>query len=252
MIQYRDITDLILFDASPVTYPAYTGTSTGARAAAKRQSLWPDGVPAEVRSHIPALRDLRDDDDDPIDPADDPGAGDTDPDNDDDAIAILEDCECNCRACYGGDCDECDDYMAQCPDAQNCGNMAAARAAHAAKETRDAAKTKRVDGEDLPASAFAYVGDANDVGTWKFPIKFSTDDKTKSHIQNALARWGQATDIPDSEKPKVFAKIKAAANQYGIHVSDGDETNSAPPVMTLEQARARTETLRAQNSLHIV
>lgn len=50
MIHYRDIEDMDLLDAGPVTYPAYPQTSVGAR------SLWPEGVPAEVRSHVPALR----------------------------------------------------------------------------------------------------------------------------------------------------------------------------------------------------
>lgn len=47
---YRDIEDVDLFDVGPVTYPAYEGTSVGAR------SLWPAGVPAEIRSHVPGLR----------------------------------------------------------------------------------------------------------------------------------------------------------------------------------------------------
>ena len=136
--------------------------------------------------------------------------------------------------------------MVTCPDAENCGDLAAMRSAELAREKRDSAKTKRVDGEDLPASAFAYVGDANDTSTWKLPIKFSTEEKTKSHIANALARFGQTNGIPDSEKPAVLAKIKAAANAHGIHV--GDESKDAE-IISLEQAKARTETLRAQLSL---
>ena len=40
-------------------------------------------------------------------------------------------------------------------------------------------KTKRVAGEDLPASAFLIVGDSQDTSTWKLPVKFSDDAKTK-------------------------------------------------------------------------
>jgi hypothetical protein len=47
---YREITDLDLFDVGPVTFPAYTDTSV------KVRSQWPDGIPAEIRSHIPELR----------------------------------------------------------------------------------------------------------------------------------------------------------------------------------------------------
>jgi hypothetical protein len=52
MIVYRDIEEIDeLFDVGPVTYPAYTGTSVNAR------SLWPSGVPDEIRDHVPQLRD---------------------------------------------------------------------------------------------------------------------------------------------------------------------------------------------------
>jgi hypothetical protein len=47
MIQYREIEDVDLFDVGPVTFPAYPQTSVDAR------SLFPDGVPVEVRQRIP-------------------------------------------------------------------------------------------------------------------------------------------------------------------------------------------------------
>lgn len=82
------------------------------------------------------------------------------------------------------------------------------------------AKTKRVAGEDLTSDCFAYVGDKDDTSTWKLPIKFSTDAKTKSHVRNALARFNQTKGIPADEKAKVKAKIVAAAKKHGIEVSD--------------------------------
>ena len=81
-------------------------------------------------------------------------------------------------------------------------------------------KTKRVAGEDLSASAFAYVGDPEDTSTWKLPIEFKTDAKTKSHIRNALARLSQTEGIPADEKTGVRKKIVAAAKKHGIEVSD--------------------------------
>lgn len=47
----RELHDLDLFDISTVTYPAYPNTS-----AAMERSLFPDGMPAEVRSHMPSAR----------------------------------------------------------------------------------------------------------------------------------------------------------------------------------------------------
>ena len=58
------------------------------------------------------------------------------------------------------------------------------------------AKTKTVAGEKLEASAFAYVGDPEKTATWKFPIKFSDEAKTKRHIRNALARIDQGEGHP--------------------------------------------------------
>ena len=101
-------------------------------------------------------------------------------------------------------------------------------------------------GEDLGPGAFAYVGDENDTSTWKLPIKFSTDAKTKSHIQNALARFNQTKGIPAGEKAKVKAKILAAAKAHGIHAAE-NEKNSAP--LSLELAKVRTRQLQIEASL---
>ncbi len=79
-------------------------------------------------------------------------------------------------------------------------------------------KTKRVAGEDLTSSAFAYVGDKDDPSTWKLPIHFSSEEKSKRHVRNALARESQTKGIPEDEKAAVHAKIVAAAKKYGIDV----------------------------------
>ncbi len=233
----RVIEDVDTFEVGPVLFPAYEGTSIGARSLELR-SLFPEGLSDSIRAHAPAdFRELIDAGPMPGTPSDQ--GGNTDPD-DNDGDDGMEECSCRCRACYSGDHEECDDYMATCPDAQRCGDMAGMRAAALLREKRDGKKTKRVDGEDLPASAFAYVGDGNDTSTWKLPIKFSTEEKTQSHLRNALARFGQTKGIPDGEKLTVLAKIKAAANAHGIHV--GDESKGAE-IISLEQAKARTETL---------
>jgi capsid assembly protease len=87
-------------------------------------------------------------------------------------------------------------------------------AMHAAEKN-----TKRVDGEDLEKSAFAYQG-SDDHDDWKLPIKFSDEEKTKSHIRNAISRWG-STDMPNAEeKKKARGRIKSAAKAHGIDVDD--------------------------------
>lgn len=96
-------------------------------------------------------------------------------------------------------------------------------------------KTKRVAGEDLSSSAFAYVGDSDDPSTWKLPIHFSSEDKSKRHVRNALARFGQTQGIPAEEKEKVHAKIVAAAKKYGIEV-DGEEKKAQARFSLLKTA----------------
>jgi hypothetical protein len=99
-------------------------------------------------------------------------------------------------------------------------------------------KTKRVAGEDLTADCFAYVGDPEKTETWKLPIKFSTEAKTKRHIQNALARFGQTKGIPADEKEKVKATIIAAAKDHGIDV----EAESGKAVAVRDMIKARIDT----------
>lgn len=79
-------------------------------------------------------------------------------------------------------------------------------------------KTKRVAGEDLPHSAFAYVGDKNDPSTWHLPVKFKDKAKSASHVRNALARVNQTKGIPQSAKAGVMSKLHTHAKHHGIDV----------------------------------
>jgi len=141
-VYYRDIEEFDeLFDVGPVTYPAYTGTSVGVR------SLWPDGVPAEVRSHVPTLR--------------------------------------------------------------------------AADET-----AKKVDGEDLSRDCFLLVGDPDKTATWDLPWKFSTAEKTKKHLRDALARFNQVEGYSDEALEKAWGKLLMLCDHYGIDVADKKQPRS--------------------------
>lgn len=104
------------------------------------------------------------------------------------------------------------------------------------------AKTKRVAGEDLPHENFAYVGDESETSTWKLPIKFSTEEKTKRHIRNALARFGSTKGIPEDKKPEVKAKIIAAAHAHGIEVSE-DEEKSTEPTLVKSFVKAQQQSM---------
>lgn len=103
-------------------------------------------------------------------------------------------------------------------------------------------KTKRVDGVDLPASCFAYVGDPERTETWKLPINFPGDDaKTKTHIRNALARFGQTQGIPASERTAVLARIHAAAKKHGIDAGDKSAMETPDQFSALYEEREAIE-----------
>jgi ATP-dependent protease ClpP protease subunit len=87
------------------------------------------------------------------------------------------------------------------------------------EEFKNEAKTKEVDGEHLTAGDFAYVGNPDDTSTWSLPWKFSTDEKTKSHLRDALARFDQDEVIPPAHKDEVYAKLLRLCKEHGIDVS---------------------------------
>jgi ATP-dependent protease ClpP protease subunit len=91
-------------------------------------------------------------------------------------------------------------------------------------------KTKEVDGEHLTAGDFIWVGDPDKVDSWALPWHFSTEEKTKSHLRDALARFDQEEKIPESQKPEAYAKLVRLCKEHGIEVSkktaEADEFNS--------------------------
>jgi len=86
-----------------------------------------------------------------------------------------------------------------------------------------AAKTKSVDGQDLHAGDFAWVGDPEDPATWKLPIH------DKAHAQNAMARFNQTQGIPADQKKLVAQKIARKAKGFGIDVTDFEKEYCARP-----------------------
>lgn len=80
-------------------------------------------------------------------------------------------------------------------------------------------KTKEVDGEHLTSGDFVYVGNPDDTSTWSLPWKFSTEEKTKSHLRDALARWDQDEKVPPAHRDEVYAKLLRLCKEHGIDVS---------------------------------
>ncbi len=61
---------------------------------------------------------------------------------------------------------------------------------------------------DLPDSVYAFPKER------KEPL---TD---ASHVRNAIARFDQVEGVSDAERDQAFANIKAAAEHYGVELSE--------------------------------
>lgn len=90
-------------------------------------------------------------------------------------------------------------------------------------EIKAEAKTKEVDGEALTAGDFIWVGDPDKVDTWALPWHFSTEEKTQSHLRDALARFDQEEKIPEAQKPEAHAKLVRLCGEHGIDVASSDK-----------------------------
>jgi uncharacterized protein len=214
----RKLKKVDVFDVSPVTFPAYPQTSCDTRTL---RSLFPQGVPDDVREHVPSII--------PVDAQSERRVK-----------AAAGECDCKCAACQDGECEECSNTECDSAECDGCPMQGEENS------KRADAKTKRVDGEDLKASAFAFVGDDSDTSTWKLPIKFSTDEKTKRHIRNALSRFSQTKGISADEKPKGWKRIVAAAKKHDIKVSEEDSVRAGfVPDSEIEKMKMRVQTARA-------
>jgi hypothetical protein len=70
---------------------------------------------------------------------------------------------------------------------------------------------------DLPDSAFA------------FPKQRKEPLVDADHVRNALARFDQVKDVSDHDREQAFANIKAAAEHYGVEVSESSWKDLGKP-----------------------
>ena len=100
-------------------------------------------------------------------------------------------------------------------------------------------KTKKVDGCDLPASAFAFVGDPENTSTWKLPIHFAGDHaKTRRHVADAVGRFA-GTKLPEEHREAVKLILIGAAKALGIEVDHRFRSvPAAAPAPTVSEVKA--------------
>ena len=117
----------------------------------------------------------------------------------------------------------------------------------AARFAAGTSRTKRVDGENLTSNCFIYVGDEEKTDTWHLPWHFAEEEKTKSHLRDALSRFDE-TDIPASAKPAARAKLVRLCKEHGITVSDSDKKAAKALARMIAQVRADKKVLRTAGS----
>jgi Family of unknown function (DUF6582) len=61
---------------------------------------------------------------------------------------------------------------------------------------------------DLPDTVYA------------FPEQRKEPLTDASHVRNAIARFDQVTDVSDADREQAFANIKAAADHYGVEMTE--------------------------------
>lgn len=72
-----------------------------------------------------------------------------------------------------------------------------------------------------PARCFAYVGDANDPGTWKLPFLTTDGNPDTARLSGAIRcivanyRGGRVKGIPESDIPDVLVSLGKAARRLG-------------------------------------
>ena len=124
-------------------------------------------------------------------------------------------CDCDCAECQDGDCEDC--------SSENCNDPEC----RCSRSTRRKTVTKKVDGENLTADCFLIVGDPEKTDTWNLPWKFSDEEKTKSHLRDALSRFDQVQGASAAQKKEVWDKLVKLCKEHDIEVSEGDDEDRA-------------------------
>jgi hypothetical protein len=107
-------------------------------------------------------------------------------------------------------------------------------------------KTKKVDGTDLPYTAFAYVGNTEETFTWKLPICFRGDaKKTFNHLNNCLERFDETKGIPPEERESVWLILRGACLSHGLPVPPHKEfaTTDEKASASVQHARGESDAL---------
>jgi hypothetical protein len=82
--------------------------------------------------------------------------------------------------------------------------------AHGDEVPRTSEGLSTADKDHLPEAKFAFTAER------KEPLT------NAAHVRNAIARFDQVEGVTDEERDQAWARIRAAAGKYGVHISEDD------------------------------
>lgn len=186
-IDVREIHNIDVFwDLSTVTNPAYPATSVNAEM--RMAQLFPDGQPASIDQHFDHF----------------------------DADAEQKETMVDAQ----------DHILSRMPALAPLATTSALPASAPLAAADEAKKTKHVDGEDLTSTDFLIAPDPSDIKTWKLAWRFSSLEKTKFHLRNALSRFNQLKGVTDSDKASAWPKLVRLCKKYGVKVTEDGSKKS--------------------------
>jgi hypothetical protein len=86
-------------------------------------------------------------------------------------------------------------------------------------------QSERAHGEDIPRTSEGMSTAEKDRlpdAEFAFPTERKEPLTDAAHVRNAIARFDQVEGVTDEERDRAWARIRAAASKYGVHVSEDD------------------------------
>jgi hypothetical protein len=86
-------------------------------------------------------------------------------------------------------------------------------------------QSERAHGEDIPRSSEGLSTAEKDRlpdAEFAFPAERKEPLSDAAHVRNAIARFDQVEGVTDEERDRAWARIRAAASKYDVHISEND------------------------------
>jgi hypothetical protein len=85
-------------------------------------------------------------------------------------------------------------------------------------------ESERAHGDDIPYPPGLSTAEEDRLAAedFAFPRERKEPLIDASHVRNAVARFDQVEGVTDTERDEAWARIQAAADRFGVHLSEQD------------------------------